>query len=92
MLDSRLSKISRNLSAIRGTIRASSSKYRRMMDQLEVAEAKLESSERDIQRVNSRYSRGEISKAVYGKLLDEYQSQTVDAEGTIDGILLRLND
>ncbi|MBT8171801.1 hypothetical protein KJN74_02890 [Candidatus Bathyarchaeota archaeon] len=92
MLDSRLSTISRNLSTIRRKLRASGSKYSRLMNQLEVAETKLEGTERDIQRIKLRYNRGEISKNAYRNLLSEYQSGTEDAENTIDGVLLRLRD
>jgi hypothetical protein len=92
MLDGRLSTIYRNLSTLRTSIRASGAKYARQMSQLEVAEAKLEGAERDMQRVKSRYGRGEVSKGAYKKLLEEYQRQIREAEATIDGVLLRLRD
>ncbi|PVX23932.1 MAG: hypothetical protein CW691_09065 [Candidatus Bathyarchaeum sp.] len=92
MLDGRLSTVSRTIFSLRETIRASGSKYARMMSQLEVAEAKLEGAERDMQRVKSRYNHGEISKGAYGKLLEEYQNRIEDAAVTIDGVLLRLRD
>ena len=92
MLDGRLSSVSRTLSSLRETLRASGSKYANLMRQLEVAEAKLEGTEKDLQRVNSRYRRGEISKGAYGKLVEDYQSRIADAESTIDGVLLRLRD
>lgn len=92
MLDGRISNLSRTLSTLRGTICASGSKYSNMMNQLEVAEAKLGGAQRDKKRVKSRYSRGEISKDAYGKLLEEYQSRIESAESTIDGVLLRLRD
>jgi chromosome segregation ATPase len=92
MLDGRISNLSRTLSTLRGTICASGSKYSNMMNQLEVAEAKLEGAQRDKQRVRSRYNRGEISKDAYGKLLEEYQSRIESAESTINGVLFRLRD
>lgn len=92
LLDSRLSSISRNLSTLRGTLRASGSKFKRLMNELEVAETKLEGTEKDIRRIKLRYSRGEISKNSYGNLLNEYQDRIEDAEGIIDGVLLRLRD
>ena len=92
MLDGRLSSVSRTLSVLRETIRASGSKYANLMRQLEVAEAKLEGTEKDLQRVKSRFNRGEISKGAYGKLVEDYQSRIEDAESTIDGVLLRLRD
>ncbi|PVX24111.1 MAG: hypothetical protein CW716_10770 [Candidatus Bathyarchaeum sp.] len=92
MLDGRLSTVSRTISTLQAKIRASGSKYSRLMNQLEVAETKLEGVKRDIQRVKSRYSRGEISKGAYGKLVEEYQNRIEDATATIDGVLLRLRD
>jgi len=92
MLDGRLSSVSRTLSVLRETIRTSGSKYTNLMSQLEVAETKLEGTEKDLQRVKSRYKHGEISKGAYGKLVEEYKSRIEDAESTIDGVLLRLRD
>ena len=92
MLDGRLSTVSRNLSSLRETIRAAGSKYANMMRQIEVAETNLEGAERDMQRIKTRYRRGEISKGAYGKLLEEYNHRIEEAEATIDGVLLRLRE
>jgi hypothetical protein len=90
MLDGRLSTISRDLSSLHDSIRSAGPKYANMMRQLEVAEANLEGAERDIQRVENRYRRNEVSKGAYGKLMDEYKRRSEEAESTIDGIILRL--
>ncbi len=92
MLDSRLAAVSRNLTTLSKKIRDAGSKYANMMRQIEVAEANLESAERDMQRVKARYRRGEVSKGAYGKLLEEYQNRIEAAEATIDGVLLRLRE
>ena len=92
MLDGRLSTISRNLSSLREKIRSASSRYANMMRQIEVAETNLEGAERDMQRVKTRYRRGEISKGAYGKLLEEYNHRIEEAEATIEGVLLRLRE
>jgi hypothetical protein len=92
MLDSRLSTVSRNLSSLREAIRAAGSQYANMMRQIEVAEANLEGAERDIQRVKTRYRRGEVSKGAYTKLVEEYTARIEDTEATIDGVLLRLRE
>ena len=63
-----------------------------MIRQIEVAEAKLEGAERDIEHVKTRYRRGEVSKGAYGKLMEEYKSRIEEAEATIDGVLLRLRE
>ena len=92
MLDGRLSTVSRNLSSLREKIRAAGSKYANMMRQIEVTEANLEGAERDLQRVESRYRRGEVSKGAYRKLLEGYNRRIEEAEATIDGVLLRLRE
>jgi len=92
MLDGRLSTVSRNLSSLRETIRSAGSNYANMMRQIEVAETNLEGAERDMQRVKTRYRRGEVSKGAYGKLLEEYNHRIEEAEATIDGVLLRLRE
>jgi hypothetical protein len=92
MLDGRLSTVSRNLSTLNEKIRSAGSKYANMMRQIEVSETNLEGAERDLQRVKTRYRRGEVSKGAYGKLLEEYKSRIEEAEATIDGVLLRLRE
>jgi len=92
MLDGRLSTVSRNLSTLSEKIRSAGSKYANMMRQIEVAETNLEGAERDLQRVKTRYRRGEVSKGAYGKLMEEYNHRIEEAESTIDGVLLRLRE
>jgi hypothetical protein len=92
MLDSRLSTVCRNISALSDELRSAGSKYANMMRQIEVAEAKLEGAKRDMTRIKKRYRRGEVSKDAYGKLLEDYKSRIEDAEATIDGVLLRLRE
>jgi hypothetical protein len=92
MLDGRLATLCRTLGSLRDTIRTAGSKYAKMMREIEVAEAKLEGTERDLQRVEARYKRGEVSKGAYGKLLEEYTHRIEEAEATIDGVLLRLRE
>ncbi len=92
MLDGRLSTIFRDLSSVHDSIRAAGPKYANMMRQIEVAEANLEGAERDIQRIEIRYRRGEVSKDAYRKLMDEYNRRSHEAEVTIDGVILRLKE
>lgn len=92
MLDGRLSTVSRDLSSLHDKIRAAGPKYANMMRQIEVAEANLEGAERDIQRVDIRHRRGEVSKDAYRKLIDEYKRRSQAAEATIDGVILRLKE
>ncbi len=92
MLEGRLSSLSRDLSDLRGKIRAAGPKYANIMRQVEVAETMLEGVEKDIRRVEARYRRGEISKGAYGRLLEEYHRRRERAKTTIDGVLLRLRE
>jgi hypothetical protein len=92
MLEGRLSSTCRNLSTLGVKIRGFGSKYSQMMNEIEVAETKLEAAEKELQRIDSRYRRGEISKGAHRKLLEEYQNQIEETEATIDGVLLRLRD
>ena len=92
MLDGRMSSISRNISSLSEQIRSAGSKYAKMIKQLEVAELKLKSTEKDLERLELRYKNSQISKTEYVKLFEEYQSKIEDAEVTIDGVLLRLRD
>lgn len=92
MLDGRYSTVCRNIVSQRETIRTAGSKYAKMMREIEVAEANLEGAQRDLQRVETRYKRGEVSKGAYGKLLEEYTRRIEEAEATIDGVLLRLRE
>lgn len=92
MLDSRYSSISKNLSILRSKLIESGSQYRRMMNEIEVAETKLDGTEKDIQRIKLRYRRGEISKNSFNQLFNECQERIDAAENTIEGVLLRLHD
>ena len=92
MLEGRLSTLSRDLSNLGGKIRTAGSKYANIMRQIEVAETMLEGVEKDIQRIEARYRRGEISKGAYGKLVEEYHRRMERARTTIDGVLLRLRE
>jgi len=92
MLESRLSTLSRDLTNLRGKIRAAGERYASIMRQIEVAETMLEGVETDIRRVEARYRRGEISKGAYGRLLQEYHRRRERAKTTIDEVLLRLRE
>ncbi|MEJ2271235.1 MAG: hypothetical protein P8X91_01850 [Candidatus Bathyarchaeota archaeon] len=92
MLDGRISTISRNLSSLGEEIRSAGSKYAKMIKQLEVAETKLEGAKKDLQELELRYRKAEISKATYLKLFEENQNKIDDAETTIDGVLIRLRE
>jgi hypothetical protein len=73
-------------------LRTGGSKYSSLLRQIELSEAKLEGAQRDMERIKARYSRGEVSKGAYGKLLEEYQNRIDEAEAAIEGVLLSIRD
>jgi hypothetical protein len=91
-LEGRLSVLSRDLASLRERIRSGGGRYADIMRQIEVAETMLEGAEKDTQRVEARYRRGEISKEAYGKLLQESHRRREKAKTTIDEVLLRLRE
>jgi hypothetical protein len=92
MLGGRLSTLSKKISSLSGQIRSTGPTYSKMLKQIEVAETNLKGAEKDIHRVRTRYRRGEITKDMYKKLIEENKKRIEEAEVTIDGIILRLHD
>ncbi|MEM2386353.1 MAG: hypothetical protein QXO67_05150, partial [Candidatus Bathyarchaeia archaeon] len=91
-LETRLAAIDRNLSELRLKFRSAGGHYADLMRQLEVAETEINEVEEDIQSIESRHRRGEITLEAYRKLLADYQRRKEKAETTINGILLRLRE
>jgi len=91
-LENRISVLSRDLAGLRGKMSVAGPRYADMMRQIEVAETRLVGAETDIRRLETRYRRGEISKAAYRRLLNEYNRRRDGAKTTIDGVLLRLRE
>ena len=91
-LEGRLSVLSRDLTDLRERIRKAGPRYANAMRQIEVAETELEGAETDVQRIGTRYRRGEISASAYRKLLEDYHRRRDRARTTIDGVLIRLRE
>ncbi len=91
-LESRLSILIKDLGKLKDKLQAASPKYADMMRQIEIAEADIEGIEAGIRRTETRYRRGEISTAVYHKLLEDYYRRRERARTTIDGIIIRLRE
>jgi hypothetical protein len=91
-LENRISVLSRDLAGLRGKMSVAGPRYADMMRQIEVAGTRLVGAETDIRRLETRYRRGEISKAAYRRLLNEYNRRRDGAKTTIDGVLLRLRE
>ena len=91
-LETRLNALSRNLSDLKEKLRAVGGRYRDLMRQLEVAETEINEVEANIESIEARHRRGELSLGAYRKLLADYKRRKEKAETTIDGILIRLRE
>jgi len=91
-LDGRLLGLEKSLSRLKKEIAAAGRDYSERMKQLETAEAEIETLNRDIERVETRFRRRELSAEARRKLLDEYNRIKEQAENTIAEILLRLRE
>ena len=92
MLEGRISSIDKELVVLKERIRNAGPKYADIIRELEVAEAELEEVEIGIKRIESRYRRGEISRAVYRRLLEDHERRKERAQLAIEGALLRLKE
>jgi len=91
-LDNRLSTLSKRLTDLRQKIMSGGVKYADIMRQLEVAETELDNIEADINRIEVRFKRGEISAQTYRQLLEDDLRRKEKAKVAIDGLLLRLRE
>jgi DNA repair exonuclease SbcCD ATPase subunit len=91
-LESRISSLNRRIAELKERIRRAGARYADAIRQLEVAETELETVEVDIRRIEARYRRGEVSRGVYRRLLEEYNKRKEKALVTIDGVLIRFSE
>jgi len=91
-LDGRMSKLQKDLVEIRRETEGIRGQYAERMKQLEVAEAEIETLDRDIERVDARFRRHELSTEAHKKLVNEYNRRKEQAENTIAESLLRLRE
>ena len=91
-LDRRLAALNKRLMELKEQISTLSKQYREMLRDLETAEAEIEMLNTNIEQVEARFRRGEISADARKKLIDEYNSIKRRAEGRISEILLRLQE
>jgi hypothetical protein len=91
-LEMRLATLTRNLSELKESMRASGGLYADLMKQLEVAETEINDTEANIKNIEARQDRGEITIELYRNRVEEYGRRKEKAETTINGILLRLRE
>lgn len=91
-LETRLNVLSRSLTDLKEKLRAAGGRYRDLMRRLEVAETEISGVEANIESIEARHRRGELSLGAYRKLLADYERRKDKAETTIDEILIRLRE
>jgi hypothetical protein len=90
--EARISTLDRNLADLRQKLRTFGGRYSDLMHQLEVAETEINEVDKNIESIEARLRRGEISLEAHRKLLADYERRREKAETTISGILLRLRE
>jgi hypothetical protein len=91
-LEVRSEGLSKNISGLKATFRSAGGVYADLMRQLDYAETEMVEVETNIQTIEKRRTRGELSLEAYKKMLADYQRRKEKAETTINGILLRLRE
>ena len=91
-LETRLNVLSKSLTDLKEKLRAAGGRYRDLMRRLEVAETEISGVEANIESIEARHRRGELSLGAYRKLLADYERRKDKAETTINEILIRLRE
>jgi len=91
-IEHRISELNKRLAELKNRIKATSDRYGELIKELEAAEIEIETLNADIDRVEARFKRGEISADVRRRLIDEYAKIRQRTEGRISEILLRLQE
>jgi septal ring factor EnvC (AmiA/AmiB activator) len=92
ILEIRLKTLSRNLTASRQKLQNFGSSFVDLMRQLEVSETEISEIETNIESIETRHRRGELSLEAYRKLLVAFEKRKEEAETAINGILIRLRE
>ncbi|MCW4025790.1 MAG: hypothetical protein NWF01_12295 [Candidatus Bathyarchaeota archaeon] len=91
-LEHRLENLNKRIENIKGILRNSGSDYATLMRQLDRADENLADSEADLTKLEGQKARGEISLDTYRESQSKYEKERDKAQGTINGILLRLRE
>lgn len=91
-LETRLNALSRNLTDLKGKLRAAGGLHRDFMGRLEVAETEINEVEANIDSIEARHRRGDLSLGAYRKLHADYERRKEKAETTVNQILIRLRE
>ena len=91
-LETQLNVLSRSLTDLKEKLQAAGGRYRDLMRRLEVAETEISGVEANIESIEARHRRGELSLGAYRKLLADYEGRKDKAETTINEILIRIRE
>jgi len=91
-IEHKISELNKRLAELKDRIKATSDRYGELIKELEAAEVEIETLNADIDRVEARFKRGEISSDVRRRLIDEYAKIRRRTESRISEILLRLQE
>ncbi len=91
-LETQLNALSGSLTDLKEKLRAAGGRYRDLMRRLEVAETEISGVEANIESIEVRHRRGELSLGAYRKLLADYEGRKDKAETTINEILIRIRE
>jgi hypothetical protein len=91
-IEIRIGGLDRNIERIKVKFRSSPVMYSDLTKQLDLAEEDLAEAEENLQGLQKRQVRGEISLETYKQNISNYEKQRDKAESAINGILLRLRE
>ncbi|MGD6853313.1 MAG: hypothetical protein ACQCN6_14740, partial [Candidatus Bathyarchaeia archaeon] len=88
----RIEGLNRSIERSKAFLGGTSGSYPDLVRQLDLAESDLAESELNIEKLESLYGKGEISRESYKQRIVDYQKVHDKAESAIKGILLRLRE
>ena len=91
-LEVRLATLTKHVEDLKDLMRKAGGNYAELVRQLETAENTISEADSELNSIETRKNKGEISLEEYKKLQSDYQRRKEKAETSINGILLRLRE
>jgi hypothetical protein len=91
-IEIRIEVINRNIQHLKAKFHSSSGAYGDLARQIDLAEEDLQEADNNIQALQTRQAKSEISLESYKRKVSDYQKQREKAEAAINGILLRFRE
>ncbi len=91
-IDDRMLSIQKELTEIGEKIVTAGGEFSEQMKRLKTAETEIETLKKDIERIDARFLRKEISAEEHQKMLNEYRRLNERAENAIEEAILRLRE